>query len=68
VSSTIPAYTLFDAAVHYDLGKLRPELKGFKVAVNASNLTDKTYVSACSAVGCRYGLGRTILASLTYRW
>ena len=68
VSSWMPSYTLFDAAVHYDLGKLRQELRGFKVAVNASNLTDKTYVSVCSTVGCRYGLGRTILASLTYRW
>ena len=68
VSSWMPSYTLFDAAVHYDLGKLRQELKGFKVAVNASNLTDKTYVSVCSTVGCRYGIGRTVLASLTYRW
>jgi iron complex outermembrane receptor protein len=68
VSSWMPSYTLFDAAVHYDLGKLRQELKGFKVAVNASNLTDKTYVSVCAAAGCRYGIGRTILASLTYRW
>jgi iron complex outermembrane receptor protein len=68
VSAAIPSYTLFDASVHYDLGKLRPELKGFRVALNASNLTDKTYISTCSGVGCRYGLGRTILGSLTYRW
>jgi len=68
VSAAIPAYTLFDASVHYDLGKLRPELKGFRAALNVSNLADKTYVASCSTVGCRYGLGRTILASLTYRW
>ena len=57
-----PAYTLFDAAVHYDVG-------GWRLQLNASNLFDKEYVSACnSAVWCYYGYARTVTASARYRW
>jgi len=57
-----PAYTLLDAAVHYDTG-------GWRFQLNATNLTDKTYVSVCnSAVWCYYGYARTITASARYRW
>ncbi|MGY3040512.1 iron complex outermembrane receptor protein [Rhodanobacter sp. TND4EL1] len=57
-----PAYTLLDAAVHYETGSWRLQL-------NVSNLTDKNYVSACnSAVWCYYGYERTVTASARYRW
>ncbi|MEO7065774.1 MAG: TonB-dependent siderophore receptor [Rhodanobacter sp.] len=57
-----PSYTLLDAAVHYDVG-------GWRLQLNASNLTDKTYVSACnSAAWCYYGYQRTVTASARYRW
>jgi len=57
-----PAYTLFDAAVHYDVG-------GWRLQLNASNLFDREYVSACnSAVWCYYGYARTVTASARYRW
>ena len=39
------SYTLSDAAVHYDLGKLDNSLKGASVAVNASNLFNKDYIA-----------------------
>ncbi len=57
-----PAYTLFDAAVHYDVN-------GWRLQLNASNLFDKDYVSVCnSAVWCYYGYERTVTASARYRW
>jgi iron complex outermembrane receptor protein len=64
----IPSYTLLDLTVHQDLGKLVPELKGFRAQLNVTNLLDKTYVSQCSNFGCLYGMGRTILGTLAYRW
>jgi iron complex outermembrane recepter protein len=64
----IPSYTLLDLAVHQDLGKLVPELKGFRAQLNVTNLLDKTYVANCSNFGCLYGMGRTILGTLAYRW
>jgi iron complex outermembrane receptor protein len=67
--SIVPAYTLFDAMVTYDFGVTHRELKGFSASVIARNLFDKTYVSYCqSVVACQYGLGRTVIGSLTYRW
>lgn len=57
-----PAYTLLDAAVHYDVG-------GWRLQLNASNLSDKEYISACnSAVWCYYGYERSVTATARYRW
>lgn len=65
----IPDYTLFDAAVHYDLSNLDPSLRGTKVAVNVNNLFDKTYVSTCPSLSqCYYGTGRIVTGSLRYSW
>jgi len=65
----MPAHALFDAAVHYDLGKLSPSLNGLTLRVTATNLFDKEYVGYCqSAMLCYYGQGRTVLASMRYRW
>ncbi len=68
-SFKVPAFTLFDAAIRYDLGSLGSEFAGWSAALNATNLFDKEYVSACSAaVRCFYGDGRTVYASLKYKW
>lgn len=57
-----PAYTLFDAAVHYDLS-------GWRLQLNVSNLFDREYVSSCdSATWCYYGYERSVTASARYRW
>ncbi|KQO93277.1 TonB-dependent siderophore receptor [Methylobacterium sp. WCS2018Hpa-22] len=65
----IPVVTLVDAAVRYDFGYRYPALKGVDLAVNATNLFDKTYVSTCiAATGCFYGNRQTVLATLRYRW
>ncbi len=60
-SMKVPAYTLVDAMVSYDINK------SWQVQVNASNLTDKTYVSACD-YWCYYGEGRNVNAKVSYRW
>jgi iron complex outermembrane receptor protein len=65
----VPAYTLVDASLRYDLGNLNPRLDGFNLAFNATNLFDKKYVSACaSANQCFYGAGRTVTATASYKW
>ncbi|MFM9381582.1 TonB-dependent siderophore receptor [Pseudomonas sp. UV AK001] len=62
------AYTVFDASVHYDLGRLDNSLKGASVAVNATNLFDKDYISTCDSFYCYYGDQRSVVASATYKW
>ncbi|MEG0861187.1 MAG: TonB-dependent siderophore receptor [Pseudomonas sp.] len=65
----VPSYTLLDAAVRYDLGKLDPKLKGTRISVNASNLSDRYYVASCFfALACNMGEGRKVVAELSYRW
>ncbi|RKD52011.1 iron complex outermembrane receptor protein [Rhizobium sp. WW_1] len=67
-TAKIPDYVLFDAAVRYDFGNLDQKYKGLTASVNASNLFDKVYVSDCSNINCRWGQGRTVYATLDYRW
>lgn len=57
-----PSYTLLDAAVHYDFGNWRLQL-------NAQNLGDKQYISACNSVfWCYYGYPRTVTATARFQW
>ena len=63
----IPSYTLFDAALRYDLGEIG--VGAAQLALNVSNLTDRTYVSTCGGVSsCYFGSGRTITATLRFAW
>ncbi|MGH8423089.1 MAG: TonB-dependent siderophore receptor [Pseudomonas fluorescens] len=62
------AYTVFDAAVHFDLGRLDNSLKGASLALNATNLFDKDYISTCDSFYCYYGDQRSVVASATYKW
>lgn len=65
----VPAATLVDAAIDYDLGRATPALKGMTVALNVSNLFDKEYLASCySESWCWYGYQRSVRASLRYRW
>ena len=66
---SIPSYTLFDAAVHYDLSNLDRRLRGVTLAVNATNLFDKYYVASCTTLNsCFLGSGRTVIGSVRYTW
>ncbi|WP_122663983.1 TonB-dependent siderophore receptor [Pseudomonas viridiflava] len=62
------SYTVYDAAVHYDLGRVNNSLKGVSVAVNANNVFDKEYISTCDGFYCYYGDRRAVLASVNYKW
>jgi iron complex outermembrane receptor protein len=64
----IPNYVVVDSVLHYDLANLRPDLAGAKLALNIDNLFDKQYVSYCSPIGCRWGVGRSVTGTVTYRW
>ena len=62
-------YTLVDAAISYEFGAASPALKGWKLQVNAQSLFDKEYISGCyGTTQCSFGLRRTVLATLSYRW
>ncbi|AZD76075.1 TonB-dependent siderophore receptor [Pseudomonas chlororaphis] len=62
------AHTVFDAAVHYDLGRLDSSLKGASLKLNATNLFDKDYLSTCDGSYCYFGDQRSVVASATYQW
>ncbi|WP_424630774.1 TonB-dependent siderophore receptor [Bradyrhizobium sp. SYSU BS000235] len=66
----IPSYTLFDASVSYDLAYWRPDLKGWKAQINATNLFDKYYTVSCltGLPYCGLGTSRTVLGTLKYAW
>ncbi|MBP6345654.1 MAG: TonB-dependent siderophore receptor [Neisseriaceae bacterium] len=57
----VPSYTLWDAMAHYQMNR------NWSLQVNARNLTDKEYVSACSFY-CYYGAGRSVEGKLSYKW
>lgn len=62
----VGAYTVYDAAVHYDLGRLDSSMKGLKVAVEAKNLFNKDYLANCDGYWCYYGDERNVVASVNY--
>jgi iron complex outermembrane recepter protein len=66
----IPAYTLIDLALRYDLRHLNTNWNGWQAALNVSNLFDKEYVATCGYYGdaCKYGYRRNAILTLTYRW
>ncbi len=70
VARYTPAYTVFDALLRYDLGKLSPRLANVDLGVNATNLFDKKYLTSCftNYAWCWYGNRRTVQATIGYRW
>lgn len=65
----LDSYTLADAMLRFDMGRLSNDLRGMQATLNVNNLFDKEYVAACSATtACNWGLRRTVLAGLRYRW
>jgi iron complex outermembrane receptor protein len=57
-----PSVTLFDALVAW-------ENKNWRFQINGSNLGDQQYLASCLARGdCFYGVRRTLLSRLTYKF
>jgi iron complex outermembrane receptor protein len=66
-TTKVPAYTLYDASVGYDLGKIG--LKGLDLRVNANNLTNEKYVATCASLNfCYVGEERNVAATLSYQF
>ncbi|MDP5279824.1 TonB-dependent siderophore receptor [Sphingomonas sp. DG1-23] len=62
-------FTLVDGVVGYDLAYLGGALRGWSVAVNAANLLDARYISACPfSNSCYFGASRTVTGSLRFKW
>lgn len=65
----VPAATVFDAALSYDLGKSVLQLRGVRVGVNATNLFDRRYINTCiSSTGCYFGTRRLVLGTVSYKF
>ena len=58
----MPSVVVGDATIHY-------ENAGWRYAINAVNITDKTYVSSCSSlIACYYGERLRVTGSVSYKW
>ena len=58
----LPSYTLVDAAIHYNWNEM------WRISLTGTNLGDRRYVVPISNTGFNYGLARTFLATLRFRW
>ena len=65
-----PSYTVFDALLRYDLGKISPRLENVRLGVNATNLFDKRYLTSCftNYGWCWYGNRRAIQGTVGVSW
>ncbi|HDG1679269.1 TonB-dependent siderophore receptor [Kluyvera ascorbata] len=60
-SLKVPAATVYDARLGYDWHE-------WGVALNAANLTNKTYLATCQNNGCEYAMKRQLTATVSYKW
>lgn len=60
-SLKVPAATVYDARVGY-------QWREWGVALNAANLTNKTYLASCQDNGCEYAMKRQLVATVNYKW
>lgn len=60
IDGEVPAFTLVDAMVSYETGP-------WILSLNATNLTDETYIESCS-YACFYGEPRRIVGTASYQW
>lgn len=65
----VPDYAVADGFVSADLGEMARRLDGVHLRVNADNIFDKDYVSACfNETYCYFGQARRVIATLDYRF
>ncbi|MFZ1426591.1 MAG: TonB-dependent siderophore receptor [Geminicoccaceae bacterium] len=62
------AYFLVDASVRYDFGNMYAPFSGASFMLSANNLFDKEYYTCFSLFDCNWGAGRTIYATLGFKW
>lgn len=62
-------FVLVDAMLGYDLSKASSSLDGWTLALNATNLLDKTHISACPfSNSCYFGAPRSVIGTVRYSW
>lgn len=65
----VPAYTLVDLSLRFELARASDTLRGLSLRLNANNLLDKRYVSSCaSTLYCYYGEERNVTATVRYEF
>ncbi|WP_145507487.1 TonB-dependent siderophore receptor [Yersinia alsatica] len=68
-SFKVPAVTLYDWMMRYELGQALPAMKGTSLQVNVNNVFNKEYVASCAqTAACFYGSGRVATATVSYSW
>lgn len=60
-SRELDGFTLVDLAATYTRDN-------FEAQINVANLTGEVYLSTCGWFGCYYGEGRTVTATVKYKW
>ncbi|MDH4550360.1 TonB-dependent siderophore receptor [Pseudomonas sp. BN607] len=66
-SMKVPSYTLLDASIGYDLGKVG--LTGVDLRLNANNLTNESYITSCASLNyCYMGEERNVSATVSYQF
>ncbi len=60
-SLKVPAATVYDARLAY-------QWRQWQLALNAANLSNKTYLATCQNNGCWYATKRQYVATLSYQW
>ncbi|HWU65148.1 MAG TPA: TonB-dependent siderophore receptor [Ensifer sp.] len=68
VKEKVPGYLLVDAMAKFDLGKMKRELEGLDLTLNARNLFNKGYYTCTASDGCRFGEPLTVSAKLSIKW
>lgn len=64
----VPAVTLVDASITYDLGQRFPQYQGMTLTANARNLLDRVNLASCDSETCSRGPRREVQVALDYRW
>ncbi len=68
-ASKISSYTLFDAMLAFDLKRWWPTLKGTRLSIAATNLTDVDAIGGClSATSCDYVPARSVIGSINIKF
>ncbi|MFC5353710.1 TonB-dependent siderophore receptor [Azospirillum himalayense] len=68
-SVRVPAYTLVDVSLGYELDRLGPSLDGVGLTLTATNLFDRRYFSpGFYENSVFFGNRRAVLATLSYHW
>lgn len=60
-SAKVPANTVWDAMIGYDIDK------HWRAQINVTNLLGETYIASCDYY-CYYGEERSVIGSINYRW